>query len=85
MGRSPAAGARAKPAEPDPYAFQLAYPCGGRRVSGISRRCPSAGAAVITDWRCGFRGGPSGRIATRRGRTDPLSPFRRTENDFDCS
>ena len=33
----------------------------------------------------GFRGGPSERIATRRGRTDRLSRFRKTENDFDFS
>ena len=46
-------------------------------------RRPSAGAAAIADWRCGFRGGPSERIATRRGRTDRLSRFRKTENDFD--
>jgi len=51
-------------------------------------RCPSAGAAMIAIGRCArcvFRGGPSGRIAIRRGRTEPLSQFRGTENDFDCS
>ena len=60
-------------------------PLGSRVAAGgeAHARRPSAGAAAIADWRSGFRGGPSERIATRRGRTDRLSRFRKTENDFD--